>query len=198
MHKLSVTFESMRGMLEDIDNNEITTANYNIHENELSALASIDEPILVINNDGLLNLVIVGHVNTGFGTVIGNTTYLAFKKHGLSRIPCYDDQVNDKVFYEICLVEKVQRKITTLLKRIDFSKHLNLIMDGKDYLTFQLEYPRVYLVNAKELTYWIYQSPYMKILKGLIGIQALQEFTISCYLRGFRTKCLNHGLYSLS
>ena len=76
-----------------------------------SELGSLDELALSIMKNGLLFPIVVRKTNGLFFEVVaGNRRFEACRQLGLTSIPCYVAESNDREAYEAALVENVQRK----------------------------------------------------------------------------------------
>ncbi len=97
----------LKGFIEEIEIHKITIPNFISRETNL---IEIDELVPSIRQHGLIHPIVVRIKDDHFEIVAGMRRYLAFKKLGWRKILAHIMEIDDRMAFEICLVENIQRK----------------------------------------------------------------------------------------
>jgi len=114
-NQIALPTVNLFGILDDIEISKISSSNCQLHDPNLD---QIDYLCKSISEIGLLQPIIVRIKNDFelYEVVAGNRRYYACKKLSWKKIPCIIVDVDDKVAFEIALIENIQRKDLTFIE----------------------------------------------------------------------------------
>jgi ParB family transcriptional regulator, chromosome partitioning protein len=109
------------GPIEDIDTSSIRPSTICLR----SATTGIEELSQSIKTVGLLQPLVVRNRNDSFEIVAGNRRYHACRKLGWRKISCHIVELDDKIAYEVSMIENLQRyTLSPLEEGIAFRKYI--------------------------------------------------------------------------